>query len=526
MTSKRTFEFRYTIQRTVKTSKRRPGTIDIYFVLYIAALVLLIPDRGASRNDAAELITSILQTSFSIHADRTVMLCRMVRNGDSLAVLSCDSLNGIYHSGAMKDVRYEFSIEDQSYRNKVSLNSSSETRSSYFRIDGSADQGGVRFAWNPPLTEKRNRLFTVHVSASATPTLPDGLDGSQREALRRIAGDPNGIRVRAKTQFTVALVYVDGGTGVMVAQPTPVVSGGSADSALARRYEELLRQFEQPRTAAIPRGEFFLQPRDNIVRMIAYQPFENRIRVYGADPSREVDAIRVSGSNAYARVEGSDLVVTGTTPASGSVVVTVNARRTVDRKDTSVSFRVLANALEPPLIPTTMYPGVTYGFQPRLPDVSGLPAGAVLRDDRGAEVVRSAQGESFSYTPRTEDTLRTFVFERSINDRKIGQAYSVSILPFPPPEIIDISLRNGQVWVRTRSFGLASDTRARVRLDLGTPNGPRVQERLGDWSYDEQSHAHLQVFQFTPVSASGSIRAVNGRKQTSEKRDFTARNER
>jgi hypothetical protein len=36
----------------------------------------------------------------------------------------------------------------------------------------------------------------------------------------------------------------------------------------------------------------------------------------------------------------------------------------------------------------------------------------------------------------------------------------------------------------------------------------------------------LQVFQFTPVSANGSVRAVNGRKQASEKRDFTARNER
>ncbi|MFM8437458.1 MAG: hypothetical protein ACKOAX_03195, partial [Candidatus Kapaibacterium sp.] len=135
----------------MKSSRRRPGTIDIYFVLYIAALVLLIPDRGASRDEAAQLITSLLQTSFTVHVDRSVLLCRVVRNGDSLRVLSCDSTNGIFHSGAMKDVRYEFSIEDQSYRSRYTMNTASETKTSYFTVTGSADQGGVRFHWAPPM---------------------------------------------------------------------------------------------------------------------------------------------------------------------------------------------------------------------------------------------------------------------------------------------------------------------------------------------------------------------------------------
>lgn len=509
----------------VKHSRRRPGTIDIYFVLYLAALVLLIPDRGATNNDTAELVTSLLQSSFSIHVDKSVLLCRVVRSGDSLRVLSCDSLNGIYHSGAMKDVRYDITVEDQSYRTRYTINSSDDNRNSYFSLAGSAEQGGVRFAWNPPLSEKRNRLFAVNVSATATPVLPESLSEAQRESLRRITGNPDNIRVHARAQFTVALVYVDGGTGTMVnAQPLPLPTGALQDSALERRYQELLRQFEQPQTAALPRGDFFLQPRDNVLKMIAYQPFENRVRVYGADPVREVDAIRVSGSNAYARVEGSDIIVSGTTPSTGIAVVTVSARRTTDKKDTIVSFRVMSNPLETPVVPTSMYPGVSYTFQPRLPEVSGLPAGAVLRDDRGNEVVRSSQGESFIYVPRIEDTLRTFTFERLLNDRKLGQTYSVPVITFPAPEIIDISLRNGQVWVRTRAYGLATDTRSRVRLDITNQNGIRVQERLGDWSYDEQSHTHLQVFQFTPTGSFVSLRAINGRKQSSDKREFTTRN--
>jgi hypothetical protein len=520
----------YKSNLTVKKSFRRSPRsrfIDIYFVLYIAALVLVIPDQGTSKNDAAELVTSLLQTSFQLHVERPVLLCRVVRSGDSLTVLSCDSVNGIFHSGAMKNVRYDVSVEDQSYQTQYAINSHTTSQSSFFTLSGSADQGGVRFGWKPPLADKRNRLFRVNVSASATPVLPESLTEEQRESLRKLTGDPNDVVVKATTQFTVALVFVDGGGASMAAsQPVSSQIAASGDTALARRYEELLRQFEQPRATIAPRGEFFLQPQENVLKMIANQPFVNRIRVYGADASREVEAIRVSGANAYARIEGSEIIVSGMAPQSGSVAITLGARRSTDKKDTSIVFRVVAGALDSPQIPNSMYPGVTYTFQPRLPEVSGMPAGAVLRDDRGNEVVRSTQGEAFTFIPRVEDTSRTFSFERSLNDRKIGQTYAIAIVPFPSPEIIDISMRNGQVWVRTRAYGLAQDAKSRVRLELLNSPAIRIQERLGDWSYDEQSHSHIQVFQFTAAAPTVSVRALNGRKQASERRDFVARSER
>ncbi|MFN9776675.1 MAG: hypothetical protein ACK54V_02300, partial [Candidatus Kapaibacterium sp.] len=267
-----------------KSFRRSPRSrfIDIYFVLYIAALVLVIPDQGTSKNDAAELVTSLLQTSFQLHVERPVLLCRVVRSGDSLTVLSCDSVNGIFHSGAMKNVRYDVSVEDQSYQTQYAINSHTTSQSSFFTLSGSADQGGVRFGWKPPLADKRNRLFRVNVSASATPVLPESLTEEQRESLRKITGDPNDVVVKATTQFTVALVFVDGGGASMAAsQPVSSQIAASGDTALARRYEELLRQFEQPRATIAPRGEFFLQPQENVLKMIANQPFVNRIRVYG-----------------------------------------------------------------------------------------------------------------------------------------------------------------------------------------------------------------------------------------------------
>jgi hypothetical protein len=366
-------------------------------------------------------------------------------------------------------------------------------------------------------------LFKVTVKASATPVLPESMDEVRKQELKRITGDPSKLRVHAQAQFTVALVFVDGGSSTGTASSVIATNEQNPiDTALARRYAELLRQFNQPRAISSPQGDFFLQPREPVVRMIAFQPFENRVRVYGADPAREIDAVRVSGGNAYARVEGSELVIVGNAPASGSATYTVSARRVVDKKDTSVTFRVLANPLDAPVMPTYMYPGISYVFQPRLPDVSGVPAGAVLRDDRGNEIVRSSQGEVFSYTPRVEDTLRTFSFERLLNDKKIGQTYAVSIQPFPSPEIIDVSVRGTNVWIRTRAFGPSGDVRSRVRIECST-NNVRVQERLGDWSYDEQTHAHLQVFQIPSPSATISIRAVNGRKQSTERREITPR---
>ncbi len=504
--------------------KTRPKRfVEIYFVLYLAALVLLIPDKKHEDKQATSLISSLLQSSFVLQPEHTVLMCRVIRTGDSTVILDCDSLNTIYHSGAVRDLQYDFRIEDQSYKNVVQLSSQKTNSSSSFHILGRGDEGSVQFSWNPPLSEGKNRLYQVSVSATASPLLPPGLTDEQRRYLSDAMQDEGEIQIHAETKFTLALVYVDGGSaGSTLAELNPQILAQS-DSTFRKRYEELLAEVNKPRFLPAPVGEFSLQPREKIIKMIAYQPFENRIRVYGADPQRECDSFRVSGANASYRFEGPDLVVTGTTPPSGMALYTVSARRISDKKDTSVSFRVLAMNLDAPQVPQHMYPGLNYTFNPNVPVISGLPAGATLRDEHGTEILSSVSGELFNFKPRPEDTSRVFSFERTLNGRKIGQTIQIPVLAFPSPEIIDISQQNGQVWVRTRSYGIEGDVRARVKLEISVPTISKVQERMGDYSYDPRFNIHVQLFQFTPQQSAFSVRAINGYKKSSERREYQIR---
>ncbi len=501
--------------------KQKPKRfVEIYFVLYLAALILLIPDKKHEEKQASSLISSLLQSSFVLQPEHSVMMCRVVRTADQSLLLSCDSLNTIYHSGTVRDVQYEFSIEDQSYRNVYTLNTTQNRKSSFFKVRGQGDEGSVQFAWTPPVEERRNRLFRVKVRASATPILPLSLSDEQRSYVEELMRDQGGLKLSAETQFTVALIYVDGSSSSAgtLAELNPQVLAQS-DSTFRTKYQELLAELEKPRFIPAPLGEFSLQPREKIVKMIAYQPFENHIRVYGADPLREVDDIRLSGGNASFHVEGPDIVVSGTTPPGNMTVYTLSARRISDKKDTSVSFRVLAMSLDNPSLPSKMYPGLTYTLSPNLPQVSGIPAGAVLRDERNNELVSSVQGEAISFKPSVDDTGKSFSFERSLNTRRIGQTISIPVVPFPPPEVIDISIQGGVVLVRTRSYGLETDVKSRVKLEVSPQASSKIQERLGDYSYDPKYNVHLQVFQFN-AKGQIAVRAINAYRKSSERRDF------
>ncbi len=495
--------------------------VEIYFVLYLAALILLIPDKKHEERRASDLVKELLQSSFTIQPEHNVLMCRVIRSGDSLRIVSCDSLNTIYHSGAVEDVSYEFSIEDQSYKNRIVLKSTNDRSASNFYLRGNAEEGSIHFAWTPATSDRRNRLYKVTVRATARPRLPLSLSDEQRNYLNELSGGADGLHLHAETQFNVALLYVDGGAGSSGGSELNPQILAQSDTSFRSRYEELLRQMDRPNTALSNPSTFYLQAQEQTVYSVAYLPFENRVHVYGADAQHEIEGLSVQ-PNGRVRVDGQELVVSSTTPASGITTYTLSARRASDHRDTTITFRVITKSLESPVVPSKMYPGLSYQFNPNFPEQSSGVRLAVLLDDKNNQIAQSVQGESFQFKPTLDDTSRFFRFERSINGHKVGQTLSIGVIPFPAPEIIDVAVRGGQVLVRTRSYGLESDTKARVKIELiGVLQGSRVQELYGDYRYDPAYNAHLQVFRFQTPSVSVGLRAVNGYKRSSERRDLS-----
>lgn len=169
-----------------------------------------------------------------------------------------------------------------------------------------------------------------------------------------------------------------------------------------------------------------------------------------------------------------------------------------------------------------MYPGIEYRFEPNLPQLSGTTPRAVLRDESGT-IRASSNGQPFSFTASIADTGRRFLFERYAGTERIGQTIAIFCEMFPQPEIVSIRRESERLYhVVTRSYGLASDSRARVRLELEPSSAGRVQELYGDQSFDTENHVRLQHFR-VQLQATASIRALNGYGQRSPARELSPR---
>jgi hypothetical protein len=75
-----------------KSGKRR-GT-EIYFVLYLSALILLLPGKQEKKSsDAVDAITAIFQQSFSLLPEKNSLLSKITTDSTGATILQLDTSN-------------------------------------------------------------------------------------------------------------------------------------------------------------------------------------------------------------------------------------------------------------------------------------------------------------------------------------------------------------------------------------------------------------------------------------------------
>ena len=76
------------------TKRRR--MIEIYFVLYIAALVMLLPSKNSSNQHLKnDILDEIFRQSFTLLPEKTVLNCRIFTDSTGSHILAFDSSNVI-----------------------------------------------------------------------------------------------------------------------------------------------------------------------------------------------------------------------------------------------------------------------------------------------------------------------------------------------------------------------------------------------------------------------------------------------
>lgn len=512
--------------------------IEIYFVLYLAALILLIPDKRGEVRTANELVMGLLQSSFTIQAQRNALICKVVRSSNGNAIISCDSINTLLHTGNVSDVQYTIEIEDQSLDRIIQTLSFDNQFAQSFRLIGNSNSGFAQFKWTPNFQERSNRLYKARVIASAKPALPAMLSAQQRQNLESVIGN---ARLSAETTFSIALLFVDGGSS-----PTTTVLAQNElqqnDSSTRKEIASLLAELQRAREAQslvngagtsavankVTSTEFKMQSMFDEIKTIPYGQWENRIRLEGLNSSRDLFGsptfVVHSPNGGKVRIDtvlGNEIVIEGQAPASGEQRITVYATRAIDKVTLERPFIVRPTPLSKATIPTEMYPGVSYEFAPNLPIITSQTTAAYLQDERGNVVATSSQGEPFDFTPSLNDTGKMLQFVRTIGGNKVGQTLAVKVVNFARPEIIDIvQLPQGSIRIRTRSYGLENDTKSRVRLEILTKGENKPREKYGDYQYNRQYNAHIQVFEVTPNNATITVKATDSYGKSSLQRDI------
>jgi len=448
---------------TARPRNRR--RVEIYFVLYVVALVLLMPDpsdqsksTGPSPYDYSRL---------DLQPERVRLESKAIRDtGNQLILIRQDSLNVIRYTGAVTDVRISATVYDEKAGKDIVINPGDTTTRLFSLVHDPARSAAI-FHWRPALMQDDiSRTFRVTLTAMGVPTSVSTANANEADDV------PSGLRIQGSTQFMLAYVVDDKpASNTIVQLPGKVDTIRIRDGGTSFGGETML-------------GEFWVQPARERVTVLQGTRWTNRISVGGADVSRDLataPVVKASGDGSasvrsYVDAATRTVILDGIAPRSGTLNVDVTLQRR-DGQSRSASFIVSAEPLAALALPESIYPGVEAELATRLPSMPGIEVVAVLKGERG-EIQRTT-GDMIRYTPSVSDTGKVIYLERYVDDQRVGSPVPIRIRSFDAPEILAAKDLAGGTKKRivVKYFGPKMD---RPVLDIVDGNVGRIQTLYGN----------------------------------------------
>lgn len=390
--------------------QRQRRRVEIYFVLYLLALVLLMPDRQAETSTPDETAAAM---RIDLIPERVRLTCEVKRDSSGgVRLLRLDSVNVIRYSPQLANVSVRAIIEDVSSGRTLTVEPGSGAARRFASIRHDAARSAFVFIWSPLLDASTSKTFRVTLQASGIP-----VNGVATDAMQAMGS----------TQFVLMTVVNDRQPPQLVYLP-------------GRRDTLVVREALPELTPATTSGEFWLEPAREGITAFASQEWSNRISVGGADPARDLadlPQVRVSGepmSDISRSIDQRTLVLRGRAPRSGTSIVEVTARRS-DGRQATTRFAVSGVTYPSVSVPDVVYPGVDYVIDPKLPtDRPGVRA--VIRD--GMREIASADAGVMRVKFASRDTGRILIFERSIDGIAEANAQPLAVRAFPGPVVREI----------------------------------------------------------------------------------------
>ncbi len=406
-------------------TRRRPRRrIEIYFVLYLVALVLLLPDRpepGGLR-DVAVISSDI---SLELRPERLKMECTLLQGADgSLQLVRIDSANTIHYSGDLTEVNLRARIEDDRTGQVITLEPGGDANA-LFQLIPQPERRAVVFVWRPLRADRTSHKFRVTILGTGIPMSDAGPNGGERSAL------PPGLRVSGSTQFVVE-------TRIDAAPDVVTLTEVRRDTVV-----QVLQPGGNQRT-----GAFWVGAASPTIRVAPGGAWTNRLSFGGAEPMRDLKGLpRVSVNRSGVVVERfldstqQAVILRGRALSSGAYTVTVRAERD-DGEVRETSFDVETQRVDRPMLPGAVYSGLAYRIDPRLPDAPGVKA--TLKVD-GRAVVSTTDGV-LKFQADRDDEGKRLTLERTMDGELMESPLQITIQALPAPEIREVkNTGNGNV---------------------------------------------------------------------------------
>lgn len=431
---------------------QRRRRVEIYFVLYLAALVLLMPEGSQEPGTGTGTAHAV---RLDLQPERVKMQYSLQRDsGQQFVVLQADTVNVIRYAGDVRDVAFRAEIEDVTTGARTQIDETTDP-GAVFSVSHDAARGAAVFHWYPSKLEPTDRTFRVMLTASGVP-------GGANVTTARVLGT---------TEFVMAMAVDERAAETIVRIQSRV------DTVVMR---EPSGQGQAP-------GVFWVAPaRERIVELPGRR-WTNRLSFGGADVSRDLASLpRVTASGSDGRSatgvsirtddDGQSVVVEGLSPTSGSLTVEIAATRR-DGRTADARFTVEASPLSAITVPAMLYPGVEYVIATKLPDLPGSDVRAAVRDGQIWRV-QPTNGELLRFTPTLADTGKTLYVERYIDQQRVSQD-AIRVHSFDPPEIVDVRpyADGGKKLVVVRFHG-GKDNRPELVITDG--NVASVQKLFGN----------------------------------------------
>ncbi len=493
---------------------RNKRTVEIYFVLYLAAIVFLLPDKNDEENANASG-SPIAPGAFSLSPTKTSLNFRFYEDSSGVKVIDYDSVNTILLGGNVKNADFEIEVEDKDLRQKQKIKPGSK----YFAFEENIQKKELKFSWNPPLFDKKDKTYIVRVFASAERKDADSEDDESPD---------NGAKLQAETQFSLIINNV---SDELVASGESITRNREEAASRADSIRYVEAEFRRPRRS----GEVDLSPEEAEVKAIAYQKWRNKVYVFNANPERDLarkPQITVEqnpegnqGDAQLDKIGKNHILISGKTPAYGSMKVEVRTKFNYDDKERSVDFTVLPEPILKPEYERVIYPEKSYLIKPNLPYLRNQELKAYLAND-GEVLVKSPQGEAITFEPSLNLVGEVLKLKRYVNDNLLDQ-YDIRVLDYPNPIIYDIQeAPEGWLKIITHSYGYYNGKRNYVELNV--EGNAETRELRGPEIDAPDEITIVQIFKCTPENPDKpfifEVQAIDERGRKSKTKKYSAEN--